>query len=47
MVFEKVHVKWATTELFLKIIGLGLNSTYELEVCYMLHLQLCRYLRNT
>ena len=36
LVFEKNHVKWARTEFF-SIIGLGLNFTYELEVCFNVH----------
>ena len=34
LVFEKVSCKMSKNIIFLKIIGLGLNFTYEFEVCY-------------
>ena len=34
LVLKKNHAKWARTELFSSIIGLGLNFTYEFEVCF-------------
>ena len=34
---EKNHVKWVRTGFFSSIIGLGLNFTYEFEVCFSVH----------
>ena len=35
LVFEKCSCKMSKKWTFQKIIGLGLNFTYEFEVCYM------------
>ena len=36
LVFEKILYKMSKNWVFSKIIGLGLNCTYEFEVCYIL-----------